>query len=320
MALPGALAAPTVPTAAVGWALAQAGGNLSLAALAAAVADLVPVAHQARTCAGLAIAQAIGVVAGLGLATATADWPIGGPVVVAVTAAALVGPFLVTAPDRPHAAPHVASGATPDVGAGAGAVAGRLRGARLFAGYRDFTWALTARGAVSLANALSTVFLLYYLTDVIRLADPQRGLVVVSGVATLALISAAGVVGWLSDRSGRRKAWVIAATVTMAVADLLLAGGRSWPLVVAAAVVLGLGYGAYLGVDQALVVQVLPTARNAGRDLGVVNIANAAPQLLAPLIAAPTVTGVLGYPGLYLLALVFAVGGAVAILPIATVR
>ena len=68
-----------------------------------------------------------------------------------------------------------------------------------------------------------------------------------------------------------------------------------------AALILGLGYGMYLAVDQALVTQVLPRAIDRGRDLGVINIANSAPQVLAPVIAAPIVTGAAGYTGLYLM-------------------
>ncbi len=66
------------------------------------------------------------------------------------------------------------------------------------------------------------------------------------------------------------------------------------------AVVLGLGYGVYMSVDQALVTQVLPEAANRGRDLGLINIANSAPQVLSPAIAAPLVNQAGGYPTLYL--------------------
>ena len=48
-----------------------------------------------------------------------------------------------------------------------------------------------------------------------------------------------------------------------------------FPVAMVAALILGLGYGMYLAVDQALVTQVLPRAIDRGRDLGVINIANA---------------------------------------------
>ena len=43
----------------------------------------------------------------------------------------------------------------------------------------------------------------------------------------------------------------------------------------------------------------LPAAADRARHLGVINIANAAPQVLAPVIAAPIVTQLGGYPMLY---------------------
>ena len=106
--------------------------------------------------------------------------------------------------------------------------------------------------------------------------------------------------GRWSDRSGRRKVYVIASTVVMAVAAGMLAFFPVFATAVVAALILGLGYGMYLAVDQALITQVLPRAIDRGRDLGVINIANAAPQVLAPVIAAPIVTGATGYTGLYL--------------------
>ena len=62
---------------------------------------------------------------------------------------------------------------------------------------------------------------------------------------------------------------------------------------------LGIGYGVYMAVDTALVTEVLPVAADRGKDLGIVNIANAAPQVLAPALAAPVVDGLGGYPVLY---------------------
>jgi hypothetical protein len=56
-----------------------------------------------------------------------------------------------------------------------------------------------------------------------------------------------------------------------------------------------------------------------GRDLGVINIANSAPQVLAPVIAAPIVTGVAGYTGLYLITAVITLLSAVLVTRIRSV-
>jgi hypothetical protein len=66
-----------------------------------------------------------------------------------------------------------------------------------------------------------------------------------------------------------------------------------------AAVVMGCAYGIYTAVDFALITEVLPAAMDRAKDLGVINIANALPQVIAPVLA-----GVL-------LAVVEAAGGVV---------
>jgi hypothetical protein len=75
-----------------------------------------------------------------------------------------------------------------------------------------------------------------------------------------------------------------------------------------------------MAVDTALVTQVLPAAADRGKDLGIVNIANAAPQVLAPALAAPVVAGLGGYSTLYALTALVTIAGAVLVLPIRSVR
>ena len=83
-----------------------------------------------------------------------------------------------------------------------------------------------------------------------------------------------------------------------------------------AAVVLGVGFGAFLAVDLAVVTEVLPAEADFAKDLGVINIANALPQVLAPVVAAPIVTSLGGYTTLYLTAAVVGLAGAVAVVRI----
>ena len=60
---------------------------------------------------------------------------------------------------------------------------------------------------------------------------------------------------------------------------------------------LGLGYGCFLSVDQALATQVLPDPADRGKDLGIMNIANAVPQAIAPLLGAMVVAAFSGFTG-----------------------
>ena len=50
--------------------------------------------------------------------------------------------------------------------------------------------------------------------------------------------------------------------------------------------IVGVGYGAYMAVDLALMIDVLPSHGDVGKDLGVLNIAANVPQALTPPIAA----------------------------------
>ena len=79
----------------------------------------------------------------------------------------------------------------------------------------------------------------------------------------------------------------------------------------------GLGFGIYVAVDLALVVDVLPDKDNAAKDLGVFNMAGALPFSIAPGIA-PAILAVGGgsYGVLYGVAGVCAIVGAVTILPV----
>ena len=60
------------------------------------------------------------------------------------------------------------------------------------------------------------------------------------------------------------------------------------------------GFGIYLSIDQALVTQVLPSAAERARSLGVISVASSAGQAVAPAIAAPVVTYLGGFTTLYL--------------------
>ncbi|MGW4384183.1 MFS transporter [Kitasatospora sp. NPDC004531] len=146
--------------------------------------------------------------------------------------------------------------------------------------------------------------------------DAQTWLAPVDAVSTLA---ATVLGGWLSDRLGRRKPLIavscVLASATMAVPVLM----PTWTGILLYTVLAGIAFGCYLAVDTALVTQVLPSAADAARDLGVLNIANAGPQILAPLVAA-AVVGLAGYDALYLAGALIILGGALAVVPIRGVR
>jgi MFS family permease len=126
----------------------------------------------------------------------------------------------------------------------------------------------------------------------VRLPDPESGVFILTALNALTLLVTVTVGGFWSDRIGKRRVFVCWSGVLMSIAAFLLAGWQTWTGAVLAAVVLGIGFGAYTSVDFALVTQVLPAAADRAKDLGVINVANALPQVLAPAVAAPLVAGV----------------------------
>ncbi len=284
----------------LGWCLAQAGLNALQAGLTAVVPDRTPVNQRGVVSGWVGLTQSVGVVAGVLLVTAG-----GGYLAIAAVVLAAALPFVLATADPP--AREVPAFRPFPLG---------LRHDR------DFVWAFVTRFLVQLGNAMATLYLLYFLRDRVRVfpaatADDALALLIV--VYTAATVLTVVVGGVISDRTGRRKPSVILSGYVMAAAAVLLAVWPTWTGTLVAAVLLGLGFGVYLSVDQALITQVLPAADDRARDLGVINIANSAPQVLGPAIAFPLVTYLGGYPVLYLAVAVVTVLGSVLVTRIRSV-
>jgi MFS family permease len=141
--------------------------------------------------------------------------------------------------------------------------------------------------------------------------------VVQSGMVVIASLLG----GKLSDRTGRRKIFVVAASIVYGLAMFLIAVAGDFNGFLIGMAVGGLGFGVYVAVDLALVADVLPDKVNAAKDLGVLNMAGALPFSFAPAIA-PAILAIGGgnYGILYGVAGVCAIIGAFAILPVRGVR
>lgn len=292
----------------LGWCLVQAAVNAALAAITATLPDRVPVEQRARAGGFVGLGQTVGILVGAGLAISFGGTR-GGYLACAVFLLLSAIPYLLRSHDKPitESEPFVLGAFLRSFWVSPSA-------------HPDFAWAWATRFLVNLGNAIATLYLLYFLTDAVGLADPENGVFVAIAVNSVVVALSAVVAGYLSDRNGRRKVFVIWAGVVMAVAALMLAFWQTWPGVLTAAVVLGIGFGAFLAVDLAIVTEVLPDEAGFAKDLGVINIANALPQVIAPVVAAPIVTQLGGYTSLYVVAAVVGLVGAVAVVNIRGVR
>ena len=296
----------TIAGVIIAWCLAQAGLNAMQASVTAGVPDHVPVAQRGLVSGWIGLPQTVGVVLAVVLVTVVVTGN-AGYVLTAAAVVACVLPFALTTPDPP-----LPRATRPPFAWRAFTRSFWLSPRR----YPDFAWAWLTRFAVNLGNAMALLYLLYFLRDRIRYSQlfpghqAEDGLLVLIGIYTVAVVVTAVTGGVVSDRTGRRKLPVTVSGLVMAVPAVMLALWPSWPVAIASAAIMGLGFGVYLSVDQALVTQVLPSAAARAKDLGIINIANSGPQVLAPAIAAPLVSRLGGYPTLFLSVAVITVLGS----------
>jgi MFS family permease len=187
----------------------------------------------------------------------------------------------------------------------------------------DFAWAFTSRFMFVLAYAFLTTYQAYYLLHQLGTAEPEVARQVFLGTLaqSVVLVAASLAGGRLSDRSGRRKVFVVTASIVYGLALFVVAAASDFNGFLVGMAISGLGFGAYMAVDLALVVDVLPDSGSAAKDLGVLNIAGALPFSIAPAVA-PAILALGGgsYGLLYAVAGACALLAAAAILPVRRVR
>jgi MFS family permease len=286
-------ASPSVAVMAVGWFIAELGLGGMLATLTAALPDRVPVSQRGTLGALIGISQMLGTVLGALLVTVIITRMSLGYAACAVIVVGLAAVFALRTVDEPLPAAF-----KPDH-----TVSEALR--RLWISpreYPDFAWGWATHFLVNLGNDLGTLYLLYFLARAAHYHDPQTGLLILMALYAVALLAAGSVFGTMSDRTGRRKPFIIASAAVMGVAAVILAVSPTWHLALVAAPLLGAGYGTYWAAAPALLTQVLPAAVDRGKDVGIINMAYNAPLVVAPL-AAGVVLGLMNsYPALFALA------------------
>lgn len=82
----------------------------------------------------------------------------------------------------------------------------------------------------------------------------------------------------------------------------------------------GFGYGMYGSVDQALNVDVLPNEEEAGKDLGILNIATTLGQMVGPIVTSAIVVATGSYAMVFPTAIVMVALACVFILMIKKVK
>lgn len=189
------------------------------------------------------------------------------------------------------------------------------------AGARDYYLALIGKLFIVAAKYAISGYMLFILTDYMMVGTGEAG-GVISRVSLALMITAIGVgalAGPISDKLGRRKLPVIIAGLLITVGSLIpYFAAESWTLMVYG-VVAGIGMGAFNSVDQALNVDILPNPKTTAKDLGILNLANTAGQVVGPVVAA-TAISIIGYHMLFPAAAALAALGTLAISFIKSVK
>lgn len=306
--------APNIVVVLVGWCIAQVFVNALLAAMVAVLPDQVPVSQRGQVAGILGVCLPIASVSG----TFVVQLFTGNELAMFLAPCAIGGFFILI-------------------------FAARLEDRRLDIKRRptwslrelasafyvnprtnpDFAWAFASRFMFVLAYAFLTTYQAYYLLEKLGSNESEvpRQIFVGTLIMSAVVIAASLLGGGLSDRTGRRKVFVCAASFVFGLAMFTIALTSTFNGFLIGMAIGGLGFGLYVAVDLALVADVLPDQANAAKDLGVMNIAGALPSSIAPAIAPVILAlGSGSYGVLYAVAGVCAVIGAVAILPVKRVR
>lgn len=249
--------------------------NALLSPLVALLVDYVPDMKKGRMAGWLGLALPVGSLAVSVLVALPAIGTAWQLTLIILVATGLISPLLHywPAPSEPDDPASTLATADPKV-----APPGSLK--------RDFALAWTSRLLVQFAAATILPYLYYYVADVANPGanptDVATGVGVLSLTFTGASVGGGLILGWVSDRLKKRGVVLVSSAGMVSVSMLMLATITSWPAIIAAYALFAAGLAGFLAVDSALVAQLLSTSSRRATLLGLMNLTNTLPGVLAP--------------------------------------
>ncbi|TPW77471.1 MFS transporter [Schumannella soli] len=300
----------------VGWAIVQAGFGATNAAVHALLADQIPMRIRARVSAAASAANALALIIGalmIAVLPNDAQWSwfvVPGAIGAVLSGLLFFGLHDIVRTDRP--APWSWRDMLSTYW---------LNPVR----YRDFFWAWACRLLVTMSIFTVTTYLLFYIIDRMGVPKEQASGTFATGIVcfTAASILTTILFGWISDRTGRRKAIVWVSALLSAAGLTVAVFAPDLTTLLIALTLVGAAQGAFVSVDIAMMTEVLPTFAEAGKDLGIVSLSYQVPQVLVPVLAIPLLAiggGGENYTALFIAAIVCGVLGGLAVLPIRGVK
>lgn len=263
----------TLPELVLAVVLYQLVLNMLLAPLAAWAADVVPDDRKGLLGGWLAAGPLLG-----SLATIVVTLPAGAAFQLRLTAVCLLvlgltGPLLLW-----RGAKGNAPGAPMEI-----ATERRVRGFDLL-----LLWC--ARLLVQIAGSVLFGFLLYYFQSL----PDEPGEASIAQLSALALLIALPVsllCGTLSDGLGRRKRFLVGAALAASAGLSIMATATQAVGSAVGYVIFMCALSTFLSLHGGYAMQLLPSARHRGRDLGILNLTNTIPAVIAPVLAVWLVPG-----------------------------
>ncbi|MFB2598644.1 MFS transporter [Herbiconiux sp. P17] len=324
LALVGCALATSIPLLLVAWCAAQLFANFAFAAQLASIADQVPEPRRGRVSGVIGAATPLGVLVGAVLLSVLPNdfLRFTVPAVIALVVGLL---FVLALKDRVRAGKPLEP-----------LDWRQLLGSFVFDPRKnpDFGWAWLSKLLILLGYMSISTYLTLYLAAAYGMDVGEQlafnSLANIIGVGALIVFSVLG--GYLSDRIGRRRPFVIVSGLVIAMGVALIAaspafgaGGRAVILIGEA--VLGAGAGCFFAVDQALCIALLPDPEHTAKDLGILNVANTLPSSIAPLIGGVLVIPIGnslfeggGYALWFTIAAIIAIVGALLVQKIRSIR
>ncbi len=151
--------------------------------------------------------------------------------------------------------------------------------------HADFIRLIVSRFVFLLGVYGVQAFAQYYIQDVMQAANPVKATSQLMAALAVMLVVSALLGGWLTDRFGARRVVILASLISALGCGLLLRAGDMNSLIRYAGV-LGAGIGLYLTADWTLASRKAPV-RQAGKYLGLVNLATAGASAASRLLGIP---------------------------------
>lgn len=184
---------------------------------------------------------------------------------------------------------------------------------------RDYYLALIGKVFLGIGNFAITGYILYIMTDFLKLGDQtQAGIQFVNSIMFFIGVFMGFFAGPIADKFKILKLPVACSALFLALGALALYLFHDMTGVTIYAFCAGIGMGLWNSLDNYLNLQVIPDKNRVGFFLGIYNVGNSLPQAIGPVIAAAAI-GIIGFSGVFVVSMVFALIASLCIFSIRSV-